>query len=123
MRSTSSKMTANRRGRFSDGSGRSRATAHHILETIANGLDHDRRRDLSVPTSTLLPGTPCHFIEVAERYYYDYVGFARWYYRRRQFPLYQIVWPNHDGLYPWNERASRTFKEWQPVLGTAPSET
>ncbi|HLZ98621.1 MAG TPA: hypothetical protein VKP66_11850 [Steroidobacteraceae bacterium] len=25
--------------------------------------------------------SPCHFIEVAERYYSDYVGFALWYYR------------------------------------------
>jgi hypothetical protein len=57
--------------------GRSRATAHHILETIANDLDHDRRLDLTTTTDTLLPGIPCHFIEVAERYYSDYVGFAR----------------------------------------------
>jgi hypothetical protein len=23
------------------------------------------------------------------------------------FPLYQIVWPNHDGLYPWSPRATK----------------
>ena len=56
-------------------------------------------------------------------YHPDHVGFALWYYRRRQFPLYQIVWPNHDGLYPWNERAPRSFKEWQPVLSAALRET
>jgi len=97
--------------------GRSRATAHHILETVANGLDHDRRLDFTTTAFTLLPGTPCHFIEVAERYYSDYVGFARWYYRRRQFPLYQIVWPNNDGHYPWSPGATKAFKEWQPMLG------
>jgi hypothetical protein len=100
--------------------GRSRATAHHILETIATGLDHDRRLDLSTTTNTLLGGTNCHFIEVADRCYQDYVGFARWYYRRRQFPLYQIVWPNDDGHYPWSPNATKAFKEWQPVLGEAP---
>jgi hypothetical protein len=62
----------------------------------------------------------CYFIEVAERYYPDYVGFARWYYRRREFPLYQLIWPNNDGHYPWEEDAPRSFKEWQPVLGAAP---
>jgi hypothetical protein len=60
---------------------------------------------------------PGYFIDVAEG---DYVGFARWYYRRRQFPLYQIVWPNHDGEYPWSLQASKAFEEWQPVLGAAP---
>jgi len=61
------------------------------LETIATGLDHDRRLDLTTTAYTLLPGTPCYFIEVADRYYSDYVGFLKWYYRRRQFPLYQII--------------------------------
>jgi hypothetical protein len=56
--------------------GRSRATAHHILETIATGLDHDRRLDLTTTAYTLLPGTPCFLLEVADRYYSDYVGFA-----------------------------------------------
>jgi hypothetical protein len=36
------------------------------------------------------------------------------------FPLYQIVWPNHDGLYPWSPRATKAFREWQPVLGERP---
>jgi hypothetical protein len=60
-------------------------------------------------------------LEVAEHYFPDYVGFARWYYRRRQFPLYQIVWPNNDGCYPWSPGATKAFKEWQPVLGTKPA--
>ena len=33
-------------------------------------------------------------------YYSDYVGFARWYYRRRQFTLYQIVWPTMTASTP-----------------------
>jgi hypothetical protein len=102
--------------------GRSRATAHHLLESIAAGLDKDRRPDLTKPTDALLPGALCHFIEVADRYYPDYVGFARWYYRRRQFPLRQIVWPNHLGSYPWSLGATKAFKEWQPMLGKAPTD-
>jgi hypothetical protein len=38
-------------------------------------------------------------------------GFARWYYRRRQFPLVQIVWPNSDGCNPWSPGATKAFKE------------
>jgi len=47
--------------------------------------------------------------------YPDYVGFAHWHYRRSQFPLYQIVWPNNDGYYPWSPGATNAFREWQPV--------
>jgi hypothetical protein len=51
------------------------------------------------------------------------VGFARWYYRGHHFPLYQLIWPNNDGSYPWDADAPDSFKEWQPVLGEAPRPT
>jgi hypothetical protein len=96
--------------------GRSRATAHHILESIAHRLEKNEPPDLTVPALPLLPGIPCLFREVLPRYYADYVGFALWFYRKRQFPLYQIVWPNNENLYPWDRNASKAFKEWQPAL-------
>ena len=96
--------------------GRSRSTAHHILETIATDLDENHPPNFTAPTLDLIPGNTCHYLEVLSRYYPDYVGFSRWYYRKRHFPLHQIVWPNNDGLYPWDERADHAFKQWQPFL-------
>jgi hypothetical protein len=96
--------------------GRSRATAHHILQTIATQIENGDSPNLADPEPSILLGMRCHFLEVNPRYYSDYVGFALWYYRNRRFPLYQIVWPNHEGLYPWDENASKPFKEWQPLL-------
>jgi hypothetical protein len=97
--------------------GRSRATAHHALNAVATALEKDHRPDLNLPTLDLIPGARCLLLEVSPHYYSDYVGFALWFYRKRHFPLYQIVWPNHESLYPWDENASKPFKEWQPVLG------
>jgi Domain of unknown function (DUF4262) len=100
--------------------GRSRATAHHILNTIATNLEDNNPPDLNLPTGTLIPGVACYFIEVSPQHYPDYVGFALWYYRKRHFPLYQLVWPSNDGQHPWSPNAPDSFKEWQPVLGSAP---
>ncbi len=100
--------------------GRSRVTAQHILETIANRLEANQPPTLNAPSHNLIPGVTCHYLEVHSRYYADYVGFARWHYRRREFPLYQIAWPGNDDRYPWDERAAGAFKEWQPILGTPP---
>jgi len=63
---------------------------------------------------------PIKLVEVAERYYQDYIGFVRWYYRRRHFTLYQIVWPSNDGRYPGMREHHDPFKEWQPALSAAP---
>jgi hypothetical protein len=97
--------------------GRSRATAYHALKTVATALEENHPPDLKLPTLDLIPGIPCLYREVSTRYYQDYVGYARWFYRKRHFPLYQIIWPNNEGHYPWDPHAPRPFKEWQPLLG------
>jgi hypothetical protein len=99
--------------------GRSRAISHEILKTIADDVELNSPPDLTALDGHLLLGMKCHFLEVNTRYYSDYVGFALWFYRKRKFPMYQILWPNSDGLYPWDMNASRAFKEWQPLLGEA----
>ena len=98
--------------------GRSRATSHAMLKTFADDIELNCEPDLS--DMNLLIGMKCHYIEVNPRYYSDYVGFALWYYRKRHFPLLQIVWPDNDGMYPWDANLPSTFREWQPLLGAAP---
>ena len=50
------------------------------------------------------------------RYYADYVGFALWHYRKRRFPLYQIIWPNEEGLYPWDKVRPTHSRSGNPFL-------
>jgi hypothetical protein len=97
--------------------GRSRVTSHEILKTIADDIESRSPPNLTDPDGYPWMGMKCHFLRVDTRYYSDYVGFALWFYRKRQFPLYQIGWPNRDGGYPWDENAPTSFKEWQPLLG------
>jgi hypothetical protein len=97
--------------------GRSRATSHEMLKTVATDIELNDPPKLTDPGGHQLLGMKCHFLEANPRYYSDYVGFALWYYRKRKFSLHQIIWPNNDGLYPWDQNASNAFKEWQPVLG------
>lgn len=98
--------------------GRSRATSQAMLKTLADDIELNSAPNFTDPEGHLLLGLKCRFLEVNARYYSDYVGFALWHYRKRRFPLYQIIWPNNDGICPWDESASDAFKEWQPVLGS-----
>jgi hypothetical protein len=97
--------------------GRSRATSHAMLKILADDIELNGPPNLTNPDGYVLLGMKCHFLEVNTRYYSDYVGFAKWFYRKRHFPLFQMVWPHSDGVYPWSLDAARSFKEWQPVLG------
>jgi Domain of unknown function (DUF4262) len=102
---------------------RHRPIAQHLALNTQNArgdIESNRRPDLSEATGHSIVGMKCHFIEVNPRYYSDYIGFALWYYRKSQFSVCQIVWPDRDGLYPWDPLAAKPFKEWQPVLGNFP---
>lgn len=99
--------------------GLKREVAHEIVNIIATGVAAGRRLDLSLPTDELMNNGSCVFVEVPHDQYSEHVGFARWYYQGDKFPLYQIVWPSREGLFPWHERASESFRLWQPVLGQA----
>lgn len=93
--------------------------AHEILANAVAGLP-GRHLDLSKPTDELLERYSCCFAEVPKARYYEYVGFARWYYKGNDFPLYQIVWPSRDGHFPWHPEASEVFKSAQPLIADAP---
>jgi hypothetical protein len=87
-----------------------------MLGSIVTEIEENRPPDLTASPYLLL-GMSCCFVTVDPRYYADYVGIAPWFYRGKHFPLHQIMWPSTDGHYPWSQNASKTFKEWQPILG------
>lgn len=96
--------------------GLSAKVAHQILAIAANAAKSGEPLDLLRPTETLIDGYECCFAEVPLSQYYEYVGYCRWYYQGNHFPLYQVVWPSRDGLYPWHEQASQGFRSAQPVI-------
>jgi hypothetical protein len=94
--------------------GRSRATAQHILNTVALGLEEVRSPDLKKTTCDLLPGSSCCFIEVAPHFYADYVGFARWYRQSGRNPR-----PSYPDVPPPRNRSRLTLqipKHLRPIL-------
>ncbi len=95
--------------------------AHQVLSIVVQAIQRDEPLNLSVPTNELLEGYPCCFAEVPATEYHDYMGFCRWYYEGNGFPLYQIVWPNRAGQFPWHPEATTAFKRVQPVLGHSPN--
>ena len=96
--------------------GLSAKVAHQILSVAANTAKSGAPLNLAQPTDALIDDYECLFIKVPFSEYREHVGYCRWYYQGNDFPLYQIVWPSRDGLYPWHEKASPGFKAAQPVI-------
>ena len=92
-----------------------------ILWEVARAAERGAPLDLSKPYIGLLEDVPCQFVEVPKEIYGDYVFSARWYYQGDGFPLFQIVWPDLDGLFPWSPGADDANFANQPVLGESGS--
>lgn len=91
--------------------------AHAVFNIVVQAIQQGKPIDLSSPTDELLEGYPCVFVKVPESEYEEHVGFCRWFYQGDSFSLYQIVWPNRAGHFPWHPSASEAFRAHQPVLG------
>jgi Domain of unknown function (DUF4262) len=66
----------------------------------------------------LLVGYKVCFVEVPLVVYPEYLGTAIWFYGNppRKFPCLQIVWPDRDGLFPWDAGCDPGVKDGQPLL-------
>jgi hypothetical protein len=93
--------------------------AHGILTILANAAAAGKMFPLDRPCNALVRGYDCVFVEVPRGRFHDYVFSALWFYAGKAFPLYQVVWPDREGRYPWNEQAESDPGHAQPVLAMA----
>ncbi len=92
--------------------------AHPILSIYAQRLKEGNPIHLEFPSPDLIDNYSCVFVPVPRPRYNDFVLSALWFYAEVEFPLYQLVWPDPEGLFPWHPDASAGFKSEQPVLGS-----
>jgi len=52
----------------------------------------------------VLDGYPCWSRGVSKRWYRDLLGWAIWFYGGCDFPAVQCIWPDKQGVYPWQEQ-------------------
>lgn len=92
-----------------------------LIHSIINGKGEDvkNRKTFLYGNfySGLIEGFDCYFTSVEKKYYNEYVGYAKWYYKGDDFPLIQCVYPTIKGIYPWQSEWPKEIESLQPVLG------
>lgn len=64
-----------------------------------------------------LEGYTVRFLNVDKNFYPDYFGYAGWYYKNSWlFPAMQIIWPDKDANWPWQDEFNNHWKFKQPLL-------
>lgn len=75
-------------------------------------------RPLPVGTRTdqVFGSVPIYAFPVARRFYPEYLGWSSWFYQGDDFECLQLVWPDREGVFPWEPGFDATFKGHQPDL-------
>ena len=84
--------------------------AHQNLAIAVEKIHRGNPIDLATSTDALLNEYLCCFVEVPKAQYAEHVGLCEWFYEGDDFPLFQIVWPSPQGLFPWHPDVSPDFK-------------
>ncbi|WP_111672321.1 DUF4262 domain-containing protein [Algoriphagus litoralis] len=67
--------------------------------------------------SEFLEGYQIQFIPVDKDFYPNYVGYGGWFYGNTfDFPLLQLVWPDKQQRFPWDQDFNSNWKFSQPLL-------
>lgn len=92
-----------------------------LMATLINDARDMIRKGQKLTTGELYPefltGYNVQFIEVDKAYYCNYLGYANWFYDwDDSFPVLQLVWPDKQQLFPWDENFNPDWKFKQPLL-------
>ena len=88
-----------------------------ILNDVCDLVKNGETMEKGKLYSEFLVDYDVQFVEVKKEYYQNYVGYAGWFYDKTfDFPLLQLVWPDKQSKFPWDEEFNPDWKFKQPLL-------
>jgi hypothetical protein len=79
-------------------------------------LDKQPVPDQSIGHPNFLGDYDVRFLTVDKVWYRDYFGYGYWFNQTWDFPALQIVWPDKQSIFPWEDGFNPNWKYKQPLL-------
>jgi uncharacterized protein DUF4262 len=90
--------------------------AHELLTGLVERVEKHETFDPGRDYDDVLESFDCRFVRVDPQWYSAFLGYAQWFYETVDgFPVLQLVWPDRQGRYPWEQAYAITDGS-QPVL-------
>lgn len=91
---------------------------HAVLWQVYRLFEAGLGPPVGEPIDGLLQGYPAYLMPADEKAD-DFLLSANWFYGGTDYPRLQLVWPDSNGLFPWQAGAEPTFVADQPDLSDA----
>lgn len=89
---------------------------HSVLWSGKELLDQNSAPNLTVGYPDFIGDFDVRLLPVNKAWYRDYFGYGGWFNGGWDFPVLQIVWPDKQALFPWQEGFNPNWKWGQPLL-------
>lgn len=89
---------------------------HSVLWSGKELLDKQSIPDQNIGYADFLGDYEVRLLTVDKAWYHYYFGYGIWFNKGKEFPALQIVWPDKQALFPWEEAFNPAWKAGQPLL-------
>lgn len=91
-----------------------------VMHSMINAIGDDVREGKTFAIDELYPelieSYSCTFKPVNQVWYYDFLGYANWFYQNRDYSALQCIWPDRNGRFPWEPEFNPNWLWAQPLL-------
>jgi Domain of unknown function (DUF4262) len=90
--------------------------AHSVLNEAAKRLKDGLRLEDGHRERELLESVECEFRRIEQRWLWQAMGFAAWFNGSDDFPVFQVIYPDIENRFPWEEQFDKAWSDRQPLL-------
>src|SRR5262245_4107485 len=91
-------------------------TAHDTFWHMYRALKRGELFAIGEPIENIFENLKAALLPVSEHQFKEHLGWSRWFYRGDAFRCVQLVWPDRNGIFPWQTGYSAEFTKAQPDL-------
>jgi hypothetical protein len=95
-------------------------TAHRLINDVGDAVRDGKRFAAGQVSGDFLENYDVIFRRVPDYQYGAYLGWGLRFYEGEQFPALQMIYPDRERRWPWQDGVSPEFRASQPVLADEP---
>jgi len=93
--------------------------AHDVLWDVYRDTAKGVLFPIGQRLSNVFANVEAVFLPVAKEFYPSHLGWSGWFYGSDDWPCLQLVWPDRNGSFPWEQDYEERFASSQPNLSGA----
>jgi hypothetical protein len=89
---------------------------HSVINSVGDNVRAGKVFEVDADYPDLIEAYSCTFKPVSPVWYYDFLGYANWFYKNQSYPVLQCIWPDRNSRYPWEPEFNPNWRWAQPLL-------